>query len=95
MLFHGNSTCEYIETQEQNSITEIGPTNILLNNVNTILKIENTINQPLQLKGSYIINYENTTLQLFNRTFSNQITHTLDLPTFKQWLNPRIAKKLN
>lgn len=93
-IFSSPAACETERVIQHDSMIELSPTSVLVNQakVNMSGNCHHDGDKRF-LAGSFIIEYENCTLQLNNRTFVNKIIKGNFLPKFYDLINPKIGKK--
>lgn len=93
ILFSGKATCQFKKSpNDYNRIIEISSSTILINNEQVSIKDE-FINK--NISGSYVIEYNNETISLNGKKFTNHVVHTKDEQSiFKATWRPNVQKKI-
>lgn len=76
-----DGSCTYETIEHFQSVIEMSPTIILLNDVNDTL-YNNCGISDRQLVGSFLITYQNCTVSIHNTSFTNQVMEAVEHPIF-------------
>lgn len=83
LLSSKNHDCAFINNQHVNSVQELYPGVIFLNQFNGSVKTSN--NETNELSGTYLIQFHNDTITIINKTFvSREVSHLKPLPALLQ-----------